>query len=60
MTGSRAFPSGSVRWAAASMLLALLAAAICVLPRGTDAAEEWNSVSIIYQGDVSGYVEPCG
>jgi len=62
MTGSQAFRYSYVRRSILLLLLlALVAVAgISVFSGPAVAEDEWSRVSIIYQGDVGGHIEPCG
>ncbi len=61
MTGSQVFRYSYVRRPILLLLLAIVAVAGISVFSGPAAAEdEWSRVSIIYQGDVGGHIEPCG
>lgn len=60
MTGSQAFRYSYVRRSILLLLAMVAVAGISAFPGTAAAEDEWSRVSIIYQGDVGGHVEPCG
>ncbi len=57
----RSQPSRPAPFFAVSLMLVLLVAAVSVvLPSAARAVEQWRQVTVIYNSDVGGKVEPCG